>query len=315
MSPIPGCRPPVPHFAGILTGRMNNETPSRAGWRLARENPKLVLVEVIWRWSFGLAALLLLLQAIASILHRVTISDADWAALHNLDLHETPNAVAKILYLSWKVFCLVLAVLLPAMAVLWIAAATWGRAATLKILQKRSNTTAVAGLTLLRVLLFLFTMIVAVLTVVGADMLATRPPYNPEEPDLLLYLAIVLIALPLIIIVWSILNWVLSLAPLFAVQEQKGTFASLAATFRSLRANARAYWSISGVYGTARGAALLAVIVLGVFLGILGNNTIILALLIALMLAYFVLADFLYVARLAAYLKIIEQNSSPVAKP
>src|SRR5260370_23282314 len=295
--------------------RMNNETPSRAGWRLARENPKLVLVEVIWRWSFGLAALLLLLQAIASTLHRVTISDADWAALHSLDVRDTPSASARIVYSFEKVFCLVLAVLPPAMAFLWIAAATWGRAATLKILQKRSNTTAVVGLTLLRVLLFLFTLIVAVLVVVCAAMLATRPPYNPEEPDLLLYLAIVLIALPLIMIVWAILNWVLSLAPLFAVQEQKGTFASVAATFRSLRANARAYWSISGVYGTARGAALLAAIVLGVFLGILGNSTIILALLIALMLAYFSLADFLYVARLAAYLRIIDQNSSSAAKP
>src|SRR5260370_40084621 len=106
---------------------MNNETPSRAGWRLARENPKLVLVEVIWRWSFGLAALLLLLQAIASTLHRVTISDADWAALHNLDLHDTPYAVAKVVYSLWKVFCLALAGLLPAMAVCLVPGARCGR--------------------------------------------------------------------------------------------------------------------------------------------------------------------------------------------
>src|SRR5260370_38642626 len=109
----------------------------------------------------------------ASWHHRVTISDADWEDLPNLYRRDTPNAADKIVYSFWKVFWLVLAVLLPAMAVLWIAAATWGRAATLKILQKRSNTIAVAGLTLLRVLLFLFTLIVAVLTVVCAAMLAT----------------------------------------------------------------------------------------------------------------------------------------------
>src|SRR5260370_30716502 len=119
--------------------RMNNETPSRAGWRVARENPKLVLVEVIWRWSFGLAALLLLLQAIASTLHRVTISDADWAALHNLDLRDTPNAAARIVYSFWKVFCLALAVLLPAMAVLLISAPPRGRSATRKHLPKRTH--------------------------------------------------------------------------------------------------------------------------------------------------------------------------------
>src|SRR5260370_16837905 len=153
--------------------RMNNETPSRAGWRVARENPKLVLVEVIWRWSFGLAALLLLLQAIASTLHRVTISDADWAALHNLDLRDTPNAAARIVYSFWKVFCLVLAVLLPAMAVLWKAPATWGPPATPKNLQKRTNTTALGRPPPLRRLLFLFSFTSAPLSPVFPPILAT----------------------------------------------------------------------------------------------------------------------------------------------
>src|SRR5260370_2649092 len=155
---------------------MNNETPSRAGWRLARENPKLVLVEVIWRWSFGLAALLLLLQAIASTLHRVTISDADWAALHNLDLRDTPNAAAKIVYSFWKVFCLVLAVLLPAMAVFWIAAATWGRAVNLQILQKRSNTLARARLTPPLRLPFLLSLFVSGPTLVWPACPSHPPP-------------------------------------------------------------------------------------------------------------------------------------------
>src|SRR5260370_36815854 len=112
----------------------------------------------------------------ASWHHRVTISDADWEDLPNLYRRDTPNAAARIVYSFWKVFCLVLAVLLPAMAVLWVAPATWGPAATLKILQKRSNTTAVVGLTLLRALLFLFTLIVAVLVVVCAAVLGHRPP-------------------------------------------------------------------------------------------------------------------------------------------
>jgi len=290
---------------------MNNETPSRAGWRLARDNPKLVLIEVIWRWSFGLAALLLFLQAFASVLRRVTISDADWAALHNLDLHDTPYAAARVIYLFWKVFCIVLALLLPAIAFLWTAAAAWGRAATLKILQKRSNTFAVAGLTVLRVLLVLAAVLVTVLVVMGAVTIATRPPYSPEQPNWLLYLAIWFIALPLILIVWAILNWAFSLAPLFAAQEQKGALASLAATFRSLRRNGRAYWSVSGFYGTLRGVALISVILLGIVLGALGSSAIILALLIVLALAYFAVADFLYVARLAAYLQIIEQTPAP----
>ena len=129
---------------------MDNENPAHAGWRLARENPKLVLLEVAWRWSFGILALLLLGWAVASVLHRVTISDADWVALRSLDLHDTPYTLAKIIILFWQDLLLVLATLLSALALAWMITATWGRAATLRILEGRSNTPAVAGLNLLR---------------------------------------------------------------------------------------------------------------------------------------------------------------------
>src|SRR6266849_7126149 len=227
---------------------MDNETSAHAGWRLARENPKLVLLEVAWRWSFGLLALLLLWWAIVSVLHRVTISDADWAALRSLNLHDTPQTLAKIVVLFWEDFLLMLAALLSALALAWMITATWGRAATLYILTERNNTRAVAGLTLLRILLFLATLLATVFAVEGAAWVST-PAADAAEPNWMLYLLMVLIALPLIMTAWGILYWVLSLAPLFAVREQKGAFTSLAAAFRSLRCNRKIYWSVSGVYG------------------------------------------------------------------
>ncbi len=287
---------------------MDNETPAHAGWRLARKNPKLVLLEVAWRWSFGLLALLLLWWAIVSILHRVTISDADWAALRSLNLHDTPQTLAKIVVLFWEDFLLMLAALLSALALAWMITATWGRAATLRILEGRSNTPAVAGLNLLRVLLFIVTLLAAIFVVEGAVWLSTPSAADPAELNWALYLLIVLIALPLIMIAWGILNWVLSLAPLFAVREQKGAFTSLAAAFRSLRCNRKVYWSVSGVYGLYRGAALVALTVIGLVLLALSQSKIILGLLLALLLLYFAFADLLYVARLAAYLQIVEEQ-------
>ncbi len=287
---------------------MDNETSAHAGWRLARENPKLVLLEVAWRWSFGLLALLLLWWAIVSILHRVTISDADWAALRSLNLHDTPQTLAKIVVLFWEDFLLMLAALLSALALAWMITATWGRAATLRILEGRSNTPAVAGLNLLRVLLFVVTLLAAVFAVEGAVWLATPSSADPAELNWALYLLIVLIALPLIMIAWGMLNWVFSLAPLFAVREQKGAFTSLAATFRSLRCNRKIYWSVSGVYGLYRGAALVTLTVTGLVLLALSQSKIVLGLLLALLLLYFAFADLLYVARLAAYLQIVEEQ-------
>jgi len=289
---------------------MDNETPAHAGWRLARKNPKLVLLEVAWRWSFGLLALLLLWWAIVSVLHRVTISDADWAALRSLNLHDTPQTLAKIVILFWEDFLLMLAALLSALALAlaWMITATWGRAATLYILTKRSNTPAVAGLNLLRVLLFVVTLLAAVFAVEGAVWLATPSSADQAELNWALYLLIVLIALPLIMIAWGMLNWVFSLAPLFAVREQKGTFASLAAAFRSLRCNRKIYWSVSGVYGLYLGAALVTLTVTGLVLLALSQSKIVLGLLLALLLLYFAFADLLYVARLAAYLQIVEEQ-------
>lgn len=285
---------------------MNNETPARAGWRLARENPKLAIAEIAWRWSFGVSAALLVWWAAVSMLHRVWISDADWAALRRLDVHDTPYTLAKLAVIYWQDLLFVLAVLSSALALVWMIAATWGRAATLKILYGRCHTRAVAGLTLLRVLLFLGSLLVAMFAVEGAVRIST--PVEAAEPNWVIYLSLVLIALPLIMLAWGILNWLLALAPLFAV-EQKGTRAALAATLRSVRSERKAYWSVSGVYGSLRGAALLALIVVGLVLAALSESKIILALLVVLLLAYFAFADFLYVARMAAYLQITEQTS------
>ena len=285
---------------------MSNETPSRAGWRLARENPKLVLIEVAWRWSFGVAALLLLLLAGVSALKRVSISDADGAVLRSFDPYKIANTVAALVVAYGKLLSVVLATLLFALVFLWMIAATWGRAATLKILRGSGATATVAGLNLLRILLLLAALAMAALATIGAAMLATHFSSDQEEPNVLVYFSIVILVLPIIVILWAVLNWVLSLAPLFAAEEQ-GVLAAVSATFRSLRAKRKAYWSVSGVYGTIRGAGLLVLIVFGLAMGAVGQDRIIFALLVTLLLLYFFFADLLYVARLAAYLQIVEK--------
>ena len=289
---------------------MSNESPSRAGWRIVLENPKLFLIELIWRWSFGAVALLLAVQAFAIIMRRVTVSDADWAALHSQNPVQAANALADLILVFWRVIGLALAALLPAMALAWIILATWGRAATLKILRQNSAIWVVAGSNLLRVFLVLLSGVATALVIAGAALFSTRFSANPNEPNLALYLLIVLVALPVIVILWAALNWLLSLVPLFSIQERDRLFASLAAALRSVRASRSAYWSASGVYGTVRAIALIAIIVVAFVLGALGESWIILSLLVALVLLYFAFADLLYIARIAAYLQIIEQACS-----
>jgi hypothetical protein len=286
---------------------MDTETPARAGWRLALKNPKLIAVEIAWRWSFGVAGALLVWWAIMSTSHRVWVSDADWATLRSLDVRTVPETLARLMIVYWKLLLLVLAALLSALALVWTIAATWGRAVTLKILAGRGNTPAVIGLTALRVLSFAATLLAAVLAVEVAVWIST--PASADEPNWVLYLLILVIALPLIMIVWGILNWVLSLAPLFAVHERRGAMAALALTLRSVRADRKAYWSASGAYGLLRGGALVALIVVGAVLAAISQGAAVLVLLCVLLLAYFAFADLLYIARMAAYLQIAEKQS------
>jgi hypothetical protein len=285
---------------------MDAETPARAGWRLALENPRLVVVEIAWRWSFGVAGALVLWWVVVSTLHRIWISDAQWAALRTLDMRVTPDILARIVIIYRRELLFAIASLLSALALLWTIAAAWGRSVTLKILGGPSNTWAVAGLTLLRVLLFLVALLAAVFSVGSAAWVSTSA--NAAEPNWTLYLLIVFIALPLIMVVWAILNWVLSLAPLFAVEGQKGVLAPLGAAFRSVRFSRNRYWSASGSYGLLRGAALVVLIVVGAILAALSQSKAMLALLCVLLLVYFAFADLLYVARMAAYLQIVQKQ-------
>lgn len=294
----------------MLTVTMENQTPSRAGWRIVLENPKLFLIELISRWSFGTVALLISIQAFASILQRITISDATWRALHTQDLTVAANAMAEVILAFWRVICVALAALAPALAIAWLIAATWGRSATLRILQQNSAFRVVAVSHVLRIVLVLLSGLATAFVIAGAAFLSTRFSANPSEPNLALYLLIVLVALPVVVIAWAALNWVLSLVPLFSVQGKNRAFASLAAALRSLRLNRSDYWSVSGVYGTLRAIALVAVIALGLILGAFGENWIVVASLIALVLVYFAFADLLYIARLAGYLQIVEQSSA-----
>jgi hypothetical protein len=225
-------------------------------------------------------------------------------------MRETPDVLARIVLIYWKELLLAITWLGSALALVWTIAATWGRAATLRILEGGGNMRVVAGLMLLRVLLFVATLLAAVLAVECAVWVST--PARAVEPNWVLYILILLVALPLITIAWAILNWMLSLAPLFAVREQNGVLGSLATAFRSVRSERKAYWSASGAYGLLRTAALVALIVVGAVLAALSQSRIVLGLLCLLLLAYFAFADLLYVARMAAYLQIVGKQL-PVA--
>jgi hypothetical protein len=233
------------------------------------------------------------------------------------------RAIAHILHGSLN--RAVLAALLAGLALstLWIVSASIGRASTVRALLDyfRRNATSLAsqgkhdaitprplrsllGLNFLRVALTLATL----LAFVGAAILVgfASPKANPR-PGLVFILFLPLAGL--ICVVWPALNWLLSLACIFAVRDGEDTFGALVAAVTFSRERSGPVFSVSTWAGLAHLTAFgVATMVVSLPLALIqvASARHIVAVVIFLTLIYFAVADWLYIARLAGYVCITE---------
>src|SRR5271166_2984262 len=110
----------------------NLRSPFQEGFAALREEPLLLLAELTWRWSFGIAAWILVLGAAALFLDSLTIAPADqfllgtfqpvlaWIALTHV-VHGT------LLRYLWTKF-----IVLAGLTLLWCIASSVGRSASLR---------------------------------------------------------------------------------------------------------------------------------------------------------------------------------------
>jgi hypothetical protein len=300
--------------------------------------PALVLGEVAWRWAFGAAAWALVIIAIRRILAHVDITQAELLLARHSDVFLIADACAHIVVQVLPRLgheCLVLA---PAIAVLWVAAATLGRAITLQSLFSTdviASEDAPAGPRTLRLsdagaseprdlhigLLLALHFIRAVGTLaaliafVGALLLTglAMPAQNPIAGAL----AGILVA-ALIGFFWSVVNWFLALAPIWIVRDGRPTLRSIVDSVDLYRRGPGPYRGIASWFGLWRAAALLAALVAALLAGQATPATSI-AICVVIALIYFAVADFLYIARLAAFVALNESSqlsavgSQPIA--
>ena len=278
--------------------------------------PRIFFAELAWRWTFGVAALALLLFTWLEFLRGIEISEAEYA-LRNSPLGAA-DALARVLGANTGPLLRAAAVLLPGLALLWIVAGSLGRAVTLRALYsgdpKAENDPRVRtlfGLSVLRAALGL----AAIGGYLGAAFLASFFARSGEEMSLGIFFLIFLPLLGLVIGLCGILNWYLSLAVLFAARDASDTFAAVAHAVGLSRRRAAAFSSVSTVYGVLR---LLAIVVATmVSLAVIATEVLprwfVIAALVVITLVYFAAADFLYVSRLAAYAAIADEENEPEA--
>jgi len=293
------------------------ESPIGDGFRTAFREPAIVLAEMAWRWTFGVAALALAAASFFAYLDTLAVSRMEFLVLHTRIPWLVANIIGQIVGGSGLRLLMGAAIVLPAIFVLWVAAATVGRAATLKALLRREGRVALSpqlGLNFLRAIVTL----AALIGYLGAAILAGRAAANGDDVRPGVFLLVFVVLGTAVAIVRSRVNWFLCLGAIPAARNECGTFTAISEAAGLFRRHPRRFVGAGAVFGTIDGmlfafcavACLLALSLAGK-----APPAATLFLLAVITLAYFAGVDFLHIARLAAHVAIDESDRMPPPAP
>ena len=198
-------------------------------------------------------------------------------------------------------------VLIPAIVLLWIVAATAGRGYVLQSLNspglRSPHLLALLGLNLLRV-----TSVALLVVAYFGSSFATTLVSDPNAPNYALASLTFFFLFAIAVAAWSFLQWILSTACIYAGRQGLGVGACLKATMRLLRYNRRELFSISAWNSTVRTVAALGFTLMGLLpLVIYSFPAAFWIIEAALFLAYCAVSDVLLLSRLAAYIEVTER--------
>jgi len=302
-------------------------SPTAEGFRAAFRRPSLTLAEIMWRWTVGASAAALLIFGLFEYLETLPVTNGELLFLRTRHPYLVGEALAHILRgsLNRVVMAGLLAVL--TLAVFWIVFSSVGRIATVRGLLdyfrrdvasdassagENRPLAALLRLSFLRVAVALG----AVVGFVGASILAgfASPDANPR-PALAFFLFLPLAGL--ICCAWWALNWLLSLAGMFAVRDGEDVVGAITSAVAFFRERAGAVFAVTIWTGLAHlvvfvGATTVVSMPLG-FARIVPWRLVV-AVMILVSVIYCAFADWLYMARLAGYVCIAETPQATIAR-
>ena len=280
---------------------VKSSNPVGQSFRMVLRDPAILITEIGWRWSFGALATLILLLSSLSLLGSMHGGQIDRAAWRSNNPTLMAQALAGVLTESGFSILTQAAWLLPAISLLWCVFGAVGRASTLKRLSGSDvSFRSTLALHCSRALVMWMAGAALVAALIMSARISTRGP----EPDLLLYYALAFWSTVLIGGLWATANWYLSVAGLCCLQSGAGFLKSTEQAVRLARTHGGELGGISLIFGVVRVVVLAIAFVLCVLPSKLmatapREYT---AWVVAVSLMYFAVADFLYIARMAAYL-------------
>ena len=199
------------------------------------KRPSLTALEVLWRWAFGVPALALLTYEALGVWRTAQVEPT---ALRQISLLDPMSAAATLMQASMLLLPPVLRVaewLVPLLLAAWIIVSSFGRVLVLRRfdaqLHARPITLMLLQVARMAALLGGFALWFACLQA-AATVAVNVPIALDQEPSLVLYCALVIVATLGMFTLWAVVRWVLSVAPLLAMRDNLGAAASLAAAFR-----------------------------------------------------------------------------------
>jgi hypothetical protein len=199
------------------------------------KRPSLTALEVLWRWAFGAPALALLAYEALSVWRHAQVEPS---ALRQMSLLDPMSAAATLAQTATVLMPPVLHVaqwLLPLLLLAWVIVSSLGRVVVLRRFDARLHARPVTLMLLQAVRMTAMAVSFALwfASMQAATEIAVKLPIAADrEPNLVLYCAIVIVATLGMFILWAVVSWAFSIAPLLAMLGNLGAGASLAAAFR-----------------------------------------------------------------------------------
>jgi hypothetical protein len=312
---------------------MKQRSPTLEGFRAIFRQPSFGLAEIAWRWSYGVAAGLLVTFSFMEYLDTLPVTRKERFLLRTRQPVLISQAIAHIFRGSAPRMVAAIIVLALGLALAWIGIASLGRAATVKALLDYFRESdaglpvdrtaegghphavswrlrSLAGLSFFRVGVTL----AAAVGCLGALLLAgfATPKADPSPGSAVL---IFLTLMMLVGLAWLLVNWFLSLAAIFVVGEGRDTFGAVAAAVDLCRSRPGSILAAASWFGLGHIVAFVvasSVVAFPLaFAGVLPASVVLGGVLLVTLL-YFAVVDFLYMGRLAAYVCIV---SGPITPP
>jgi hypothetical protein len=200
-------------------------------WR----RPSLTALEVLWRWAYGIPALLVVWSEGMRILQGTPV---DFTALRNMTVLDPMGSAVTLAKAVDALLPPVLKVALwlaPLMVVVWVVVSAAGRTLVLRRADARlhSRVGTLIVLQAVRVVALLGSFLVWFWCMEQISKLTvTGPMATGGDPNLVGYFSLVIVATLGLFTLWAVMSWALSVAPLLAMLKGLGVRGSVAAAFR-----------------------------------------------------------------------------------